>query len=437
MYQSRVKCIVIFLITLWGYESTAQTGTTSNPTNGRVNNPYSKYGIGELINGNSTVLRGMGNVTSAFENPYEVNSDNPASYSFLQRTTFEIGATGETRSVVGSGLTYRTGTASVSYLNLGIPVGKNAGICLGFRPYSHTFYDMADSQAATPIGLVEKRYNGEGGLNYVYLGGAAKHKGLSIGFNAGYMFGTIRNTAGVMAIDTQVINRAYTTEYTNYTQIGGIYWKGGIMYERKIDSDYTFRIGGTFTLSQKLTEHLNEYQISTYNFGDTLVNDTTVKNENQKGKLTLPMSYSIGVMIARNDKWNLGLDYTATQWSNFASTPDSHLTEQVGSGSYKISLGGELTPDMNNIRNYWSRVTYRMGLYYGTDYLKINNTALPFYGLTLGGSLPFRKSLSKLHMSMDIGRLGNTSNGLIQQTYFKFTLGVSFNDKWFIPRKYD
>ena len=149
------------------------------------------------------------------------------------------------------------------------------------------------------------------------------------------------------------------------------------------------------------------------------------------------MSYSIGVMIARNDKWNLGLDYTATQWSNFASTPDSHLTEQVGSGSYKISLGGELTPDMNNIRNYWSRVTYRMGLYYGTDYLKINNTALPFYGLTLGGSLPFRKSLSKLHMSMDIGRLGNTSNGLIQQTYFKFTLGVSFNDKWFIPRKYD
>ena len=91
----------------------------------------------------------------------------------------------------------------------------------------------------------------------------------------------------------------------------------------------------------------------------------------------------------------------------------------------------------NDIRNYFSRVTYRFGLYYGTDYLNIYNTPLPVYGVTVGGTLPFRRTFSSLHMALDIGRLGTTTNSLIQETYVRFSLGVSFNSKWFIPRKYD
>ncbi len=33
--------------------ATSTTDNTSNPLNGRENNPYSKYGIGELWNGNN------------------------------------------------------------------------------------------------------------------------------------------------------------------------------------------------------------------------------------------------------------------------------------------------------------------------------------------------------------------------------------------------
>jgi len=443
MSHTPVKCLFITLFILGCFKVTAQTtassGTnTSNPTNGHENDPYSKYGIGELWNGNNTVLRGMANATSTFENPYEVNSDNPASYSFLKLTTFEGGATASTRSVVGSGTQTTTGTLSIAYLNLGIPISKNTGMCFGFRPYAHTYYNLADSTTNSPLSSISHSYNGEGNINYAYVGGATKlFKGLSIGFNVGYMFGNLRNSTSLLPIDTAVTNRAYAADFSNYDRIGGIYWKAGFLYEHKLDSELTFRFGGTFTAQQNLAERLNAYQISVYNFGDTLVNDTSAYGGEKRGKLRLPLSYSLGVMITKNDKWSLAIDYTATQWSGYNSSPDSTLNLNVGSGSYKISVGGEYTPNITDMRNYFSRVTYRMGLYYGTDYLNINNTTLPCYGITLGSSLPFRRSTSHLHAAIDIGRLGMTTNNLVQETYVRFTLGFSFNDRWFIPRKYD
>jgi hypothetical protein len=438
----RTKCLLLSVLLVPGLQTFAQTSTVSNPLNGRENNPYSKYGIGELDNGNNVVLRGMGNVTSAYASPYSVNSDNPASYASLRRTTFEAGAVGSTRTISNGTDKFTSGTASISYLNIGIPVGKNAGLCLGFRPYSRAYYNLADtitssSNPPSPIGMAVRSYNGESSLTLPYIGFAYKYKGLSVGANLGYLFGTVRSTSAVIPKDSLAINNAYISEFTNFTRIGGIYWKGGLMYEHNIDSAYTLRIGGTVTLNQKLTERFYEYQIASYYFSDTTVHDTVSNTAEQRGKLTMPFSYSAGIMFGRTDKWNIGIDYQATQWSQYNSSPDLALNAGVGASSYKLSIGGEITPDINSIRNYTARMSYRLGLYYGKDYLNINNTDLPFYGITAGVSLPFRRSLSRLHTSLDVGRLGTTANGLTQQTYVRFSVGISFNDLWFVKRRYD
>ena len=444
MFHPRAKFFLIFLFIFRCFEASAQTsassGTnTSNPLSDRENNPYSKYGVGELQNGNNTVLKGMGNVTSAFENEYEVNTDNPASYAFLKRTTFEAGAMASTRNVNAYNESYTTGTASLSYLNIAFPIGHNAGLCLGFRPFSHSYYSLSDTlpQPNSPIGETIRSYNGDGGLNNAFIGLAYKYKDLSIGANFGYMFGTIQHSTQVIPYDTLLSNKAYVADFVNYNRIGGIYWKAGALYEHKIDSNYTIRIGGTLTISQKLNEKYNAYQISIYNFGDTLVNDTSLNSGQVQGKLKLPLTYSIGVMLAHNNKWDIGIDYTATKWSDFQSSVEPTMDSGVAKASYKISIGGEYTPDATNIRSYSSRITYRLGMYYGTDYLSFQNTQLPVYGVTVGASLPFRRSTSHLHTSLDIGRIGTTTNNLIQETYVRFSLGMSFNDLWFIKRKYD
>ena len=441
MHNFPQRCLIIFLSITLSSGLYAQTSNTSNPNSERENNPYSKYGIGELWNGNNTALKGMGNITSAFQDPFLINSDNPASYSSLVLTTFEGGAIASSRNITtSSGLSTRTGTSSLGYLNVGLPVGKKAGVSFGLRPYARSYYALVDT-IASPIGQAIRSYAGDGALSYAYLGGAYSYKGLSIGFNFGYLFGSYRNFTSVIPNDTLAVNKAYESEFSRYNRYGGLYWKGGVIYEHRLsDSNYSFRIGGTLTLGQNLNEKLSNYKISIYTFGDTTVNDTSYQSTDQKGKLSLPMSYSAGVMFSRNDKWAFGIDYAATNWSTFKSTPDSTVTDNIGSQAYKISLGGEITPNAADLKNYFARVTYRFGIYYGTDYVRLQNTTLPCYGLTFGGSFPYKRntrSHSRFHASFDIGRIGTQSNNLLQQTYIRFGLGLSFNEKWFIPRKYD
>lgn len=440
MYQFHVKYFFPFLLFLFTFNirSGAQTSTVSNPTSTRENNPYSRFGVGEMLNGNSAVLQGMGNTTSAYENPYSLNTDNPASYSFLKLTTIDAGMMSSIRTVSSNGTNYTTGTATLNYFNIGVPVSKHGGLSFGFRPVSRVYYNLADTALVNNVGQVRNSYGGVGGLNFAYIGGAYEYKGLSVGVNFGYMFGGITNSSFADNIDT---TSTMSSEFSNYVKLGGIYWKGGIMYETKLNKTYTLRVGGTLALSQKLNAIQNNYWISSYQFVDTLIQDTSYNSNQAKGKVVLPMSWSFGVHLAKAENWDLGIDYSTTQWSQFNNPfgqfGTSKGNDSLATNAYKIAVGGEYTPNVNNIRNYWSRVTYRFGFYYGTDPIYLQNTQIKYFGFTAGASLPFKRTTSELHGALDIGKSGTPTNGLIEQVYVRLTLGLTFNAKWFIPRKYE
>ncbi len=441
MHKLPVKYLTIALFILTGNAVHAQTSSYSNASSLRENNPYSKYGIGELWNGNSTSMKAMGSITSAYQDPFLINSDNPASYSSLVLTTFEGGAVGSTRNIVaGTGERYSTGTSSLGYLSIGIPIRQKGGLSIGIKPVSRSYFALADT-IVSPAGLVSRSYAGDGGLSYAYLGGAYRYKGLSVGFNFGYMFGNYRNFTTVVGRDTLAINDIYEAQFPRYMSIGGLYWKGGAIYERPMkDSQYVFRVGGTLTLGQNLHETISDYRVSIKNIGDTLINDTSYTNADVRGTLRLPMSYSIGVNFAKTDKWLFGIDYTGTNWSEFNANKDTAMNFGLASSTYKVAVGGQFTPNSADLLNYFSRVSYRFGLYYGTDYVRLQNTSLPCYGLTFGGSFPYKRNTraaSRFHASFDIGRLGTNTNNLLKQTYVRVGLGLSFNEKWFIPRKYE
>jgi long-subunit fatty acid transport protein len=201
-----------------------------------------------------------------------------------------------------------------------------------------------------------------------------------------------------------------------------------------------FRVGATWSMSQQLTEKSSFYQVAIHNFSDTLVNDTNYSESEKKGKLTMPGSYSVGVALAKSDKWMFGIDYTSTNWGDFNSTPDTTRNSGLATSTYKVAIGGQITPNAADINSYFPRVTYRAGFYYGTENIRLQNTATTTYGITFGGSFPFKRNIrtvSRVHASFDIGKMGTTANNLLQQTYIRFGFGFTFNEKWFIPRKYD
>ncbi len=128
MHQYRANSFLTVLLIIIAIKAGGQTSTVSNPLSEHENNPYSRYGIGALSNSDNVVLQGMGNISSAYENPYEMNTDNPASYSSLRFTTYEGGLYGVARTIATNDLSYQTGTATISYMNIGIPLGKSFGI---------------------------------------------------------------------------------------------------------------------------------------------------------------------------------------------------------------------------------------------------------------------------------------------------------------------
>lgn len=451
MCLRRNKYSLLLLCAASGFQLHAQTSSNgSNPLNGRDNNPYSKYGIGELLNGNNAVLRGMGNISSAYSSPTQINTDNPASYSFLKLTTFEIGGTGSTRNTHGTlnGIdqSYRTGTASISYMALAVPLKKEGGggFTIGFRPYARTFYALRDSlnSGSTPPSSIDSGilfYNGDGALNYAFLGGSAKIKGLSLGFNAGYLFGNTRTETILYPYNNLIAPREFRPEFITNTRTGGVYWNGGLQWQIKLDSFSTLRIGATASISQKLKQHYQETQSAVYNFSDTVVRDTAYYSGELRGTLTMPLSYSAGVMYTRTDKWSLGVDYRAAQWGDFNSTLNTAMNRNIAASSYKLSLGGEYTPDINDIRNFLSRVTYRLGAYTGTDYITPKNTTLSYYGFTAGASVPFKRNMQQvasMHLAVDYNKLGTTDNGLLRQNGMRVTIGFSIATRWFDQYKY-
>lgn len=411
----------------------------SNPVSNKQNSPYSRYAFGDLRSGTNISLRGMGSISTASADRFAINTDNPASYSSLSLTTYELAGEGNSHTLKANSKTYSTGMATLSYMNIGFPMGKHMGMSLGLRPSSRIFYNVQDSaigaNSIPGIGDALRIYFGDGSVNQAHIGFAGKVSGFSLGFNFGYMFGSIRNTSAL--VDLEDTTNAFNTEVTRYTRIGGLFYKIGAMYQAKLDSNLTLNIGVTGSLDQSINATRNEYQIAYVGVSNITSYDTVISTTGKKGKIVIPMSISGGAQLVGGTKWRAGFDYNYTQWGNFSNFGNA---DSLQAATSKISVGGEYTPNITEIRKYWPRVSYRLGFSFGKDYIYLRGTDMNQYALTVGASLPFRKSVDRIHTALEIGSRGTMTNGLIRENFVKFTLGVSLNavaDKWFVKAKYD
>ncbi len=422
----------------------ATAAVAQNGNSNKENDPYSRYGIGESLTGTNVLNRGMGYTSVAYQNASAVNTENPASYSFLKITTYEAGFTGGLRSIHADNKSYNTGSASLAYLRVGLPLGRHAGMAFGLQPQSHVFYHSIDTASIIKEenkgGFVYNKnvseYTGEGGLNYAFIGGGGEVSGFSFGANFGYMFGNIRNTSRLVNIDT---THVLGSDFSKYTRLGGIHWKAGVQYHDTLQNGWHVRVGATADISQQLNGNRETYNSSFFYIGSTQYTDTAFTTSDERGKIILPSTYAVGAQLGGGN-WSLAADVTRMDWSKYRNYD---VSDSLVDKTIRINAGGEFTPDPTNVYSYLSRVTYRAGFYYGTDYVKLRNTEMNYYGFTLGASLPFKRmgndpySSGMIHAAIEVGRRGTETNGLVQANYFKFHLGVSLNNKWFIKRRYD
>ncbi|BFM43317.1 membrane protein [Flavobacterium sp. CFS9] len=409
-----IKKIIVSACLLISFVSFAQQGTAS---------PYSFYGIGDTRFKGTLENRSMSGV-AVEQDSIHLNIENPASYASLKFTTFTVGGSFGTTNLKTSERSEKAQRATFDYLALGIPMGK-FGAAFGLVPLSSVGYkiqnDLTDTQGATSTQL-----QGKGGVNKVFFGlGYQIKKNWNIGVDAQYNFGKITTTS--LALRTDVEN---ATRETNDSELSGINFNIGTMYQTKIDKKLSLFTSLNYTFASNLTSTSNRViQVD----GDP----DPITTPEQTNKLKLPNKVTFGAGIGEARKWLVGTTISFQgdgQLANFYNTRDNVRYEKY----QKYAIGGYYIPNYGSFTSYFSRMTYRAGLKYEKIGLVVNNQEINDLGMTLGMGIPLNNgSFSNVNIGLEFGKRGTMSAGLVQENYFNFSMSFSFNDKWFVKSKFN
>lgn len=406
-----------------------------------TSSPYSRFGLGQLHGNNLTQNRGMGGIATGVRHLggySNINVANPASYSAIRvMTAIEVGVAGSITQLSNSNRSENSYNFSLANINMAVPLAKYGGLSFGMMPFSDVGYSYATPATLDTMDIV-RAFAGEGGTTKAYLGyGVQLHKNWSVGFNAGYIFGTQRH---INALEYPNEPGALNTKIENTNYLNGLNLDYGVQYFKSFKGDNYLTIGYAGTAGNNINSRTSQAITRTYasvvgNISGLPV-DSVKFTEGQDQKITMPMKHSLGFTFATANRWLVGADVNYATWSDFGQN-----NQNAGfSDSYGFAVGTQWTPDITSIR-YLGVIDYRLGFNYNKSFININNQDVKQMGVTVGLGLPlpslYGGSFYKVNFAAEFGQMGNTSAGMVQERYINFNLGFTLNDRWFMRRQYD
>jgi hypothetical protein len=312
-----------------------------------------------------------------------------------------------------------------------MPVTKWWRTSLGLVPYSKVGYNIASPGETNGIRTVQI-YSGSGGINRFYWGNAFRIlKNLSVGVNAAYLFGSM-NRINFLTFPDSVLYTNYKIE--NHITMNDLYFNFGVQYTAKFKNDLKMTLGGVFANQSKMSAKTDMVASTFLAAGEDtqVIQDTVAYADNYGGKIVIPLMFGAGISFDKTDNWTIGADFKWQNWEKFTAFG---MTDSLVN-AYSVNVGAEFVPDINNYSSYLKRVRYRLGFLYNSSYLELFGKHLNEYAFTVGFGTPVRGMKTALNVSLQIGSRGTTEANLIKETYFRFTIGFSIYERWFVKRKY-
>lgn len=412
----------------------AQTFTSS---------PYSRYGLGELSTSSQVVGLSMGGVNIALRDNHSINFYNPASYTAVDSLSFLFDVSVLTRftRLETNSQSLLTSGANFNSFALAFPITSKWSCSMGLIPFSTVGYKITEIIVVDTM-LVRNTYEGNGGINRFYMGHAYQiGKGLSVGANISYLFGSLdRNASAVFP------EEGYVFDYysSNRVIVNGLYCDLGLQYETKISSGGWYLGTGlnfepSIPVNAKNTNLVTKY----LNIGGTVTLDTIENVVNSKGKLRYPLGGGLGFSIRKDEKLTIYTDFRFRQWSKLSFFGENDSL----SDSYGIAAGLDFIPGSENAGNYFRRMHVRLGGHYDKTCLSFHGEDIVDLGFSFGLGLPVGrlrtmpngKSITPSHINLafSFGQRGTLANDLIRERYAMVTINLSLYDIWFIKRKFD
>jgi len=385
--------------------------------------PYSMLGYGVLNDHISASQRAMGGIGYALRSSRQINVKNPASYAAIDTMTFlfDIGADVGTVHTSQNALGAKKTLGGLDYVTLQVPIGKWMGASIGMLPYSSIGYKFGNK-----IANGESTYQGSGGISEAYIGFAARPvKGLSLGFNIGYLWGNVIN-------DVYVSNETGTSMslYERVLQVKDYNLQFGIQYGVTFARKNTLTLGVTYTLGHDV--HGHGYGVK-YDVAQQSNKPDTIGYTGLKKGFTLPWSLGAGLAYQWDNRLTIGADFTYQPWSKAKFNGIENFSNPLTfADRYKANFGAEFVPAHRG--NFFKRMAYRVGAYYGRDYTMIETNKVKEFGITCGFGIP-----TPLRTTVNVGfeyrHRSSSPVSTVTENYYMVTLGIALNEIWFVPSR--
>lgn len=393
-----------------------------------MNNPYSVYGIGDIDTRAYNRTAGMGSTGLAIKSSASFIDNNPAAIAGLPRSFYmaHISATGKTSTFSGDPVDATNSNGKdlwIKRLALAVKVNGWWASSAGFGQYSNVNYKFSGSRFVEGTSSSYKTaYTGDGGLNEFYWTNAvALGKHLSLGIKSSLIAGSVNQTE---TFDDASLQSTLTSKQQDY--VGDLHFEAGVIYETKLSKKWDFSIGGKY--SPKTAFDLQRTLTITENTQTIQQIESTLKNG-----LYLPQSMAGGIAFKHNKRTTIAADYSYEDWSSL----HVQKTGWQEVSSSRISAGVEFAGLKNKAGKEADYRFFQFGGYFNNSYLQVRNMPIREYGFTggIGGAL----GNSLLYaLSLEAGIKGTTQSGLIKETYFGFTLNITYSDFLFSKgRKYE
>ena len=412
MLKQISKLFILFILNI----SFAQNDTST---------PYSLFGLGVENKTATGGLTGLGNSGIAQKNKYEINIYNPANLANLDQKSllYEFGINGIYSTIKNDDTNDTTNDANLSHVAIAFPIKQGLGFSLGVLPHTKVGYDVdIENNIESSTDTYWTRISGEGGLSKFYLASGLKiSKNLALGVDLSFLFGTISQ-------ESQIYESSFVS-ISDENRYNGIKLKTGLQYTLPKINNKEFTIGAILELPTSLngTQTRNAYKLFENETEITLSED----EESDLDNFELPLVYGFGVTSILNKNITTSFDYKKLLWENTDQLQNNE--RYVNQDIYAFGL--EFKPTNGRTTNYWNKIKYRLGFNYDTGFLKISNTQIDSYFVSVGLGMPLKKDKTNFNISYSYGTEGTIDNNLIQENFHKITLNLNFVGNWFNKRK--
>jgi hypothetical protein len=409
-------------------------GMRNLPAQNLSTSPYSRFGIGDMVNRSTGRSQAMGGLSCGLQSRTNLNLLNPASLSVLDSTdfVFEVAGFDKVTHFATTDLQKTVNNMGFAYLALGFPVTKWWKASAGILPLSNVGYSMTATETNPVMGTIKYNFNGSGGVSQFFISSSISPVPfISLGATFSYLFGPISHSRSLVIPADSLY---FSTKSIETAIVGDVNFSYGAQFKIPMKNDFFAVLGGTFQGTSNLKAESRTTLIS---YGTSLT-DTLVYTEDPNNSVILPMGWASGFTFGKKNKFTAGFDYRTQNWSesSFLGVRDSMAN------SHDYIVGLEYIPNAYSLTRYLSRVKYRAGFRYSESYLQLRGSQLTDIGITFGAGFPImdrirRNTQSSLNVIFELGRRGTVKNDLIRETFGSLTLQLSLHDYWFQKTKYD